>query len=423
MPKTKLPWLPLAAALLLPVPGAAEDWPQWRGPDRTGVSTETGLARSWPRQGPPVVWEADGLGEGYGAVAVVDGVVYVQGTRGEESRVFALDAASGRVLWSTFLGPKLHQDKGDGPRSTPTVEGDVLYALNGSGELACLEREDGSRRWQVNILSRFRAPLIRWGISESPLVEGDRVVVMPGGREATLAALDKKTGATLWTASGLEDAASYSSLIAADVGDVRVIAGFTQQAGVGVRAADGTLVWRYERPANGTANIATPVVADGLAFYTSAYGVGGGAVRLVASGSEITAQEAWFEPSLQNHHGGVVLVGGHLYGFFGQALGCADLRTGEVRWRDRSVGKGSLIAADGLLFLLGERHQAGLAAATPEGYRELGRFQIEDHGLPSWAHPVVANGHLYLRNQHTLTVYDVSASGVVAVEKRGGGRE
>jgi outer membrane protein assembly factor BamB len=402
----------LTFVLLLLGAGAvhAADWPQWRGPDRTGVSGETGLSRSWPEGGPPAAWKIDGVGDGYGSVSVDRGRIYVQGTVGEESRVFALDETTGRQLWATRIGPKLHQDKGDGPRATPTVEGDVLYALSGSGQLACLRTADGTAVWQVDIVERFGGDIIRWGISESPLIEGDLVLVTPGGRDATIAALDKRTGNTVWTSEGLSDRASYSSLIATDIGSHRVIVAFTQQAGIGVRAEDGRELWRYERPANGTANAATPIVADGLAFYSSSYGVGGGAVRLTPNESGVTSEEAWFGASLQNHHGGVVLVGDHLYAFFGRALTCVEFATGKIVWRARSVGKGSLTAADGMLFLVGENHEVGLAEATPEGYKELGRFEIEAHGLPSWAHPVVANGRLYIRNRHELTSYDIGGA-------------
>ncbi len=398
-------------AVLAPGLSLADDWSQWRGPDRSGLSRESGLADTWPEGGPPVVWKAEGLGEGYGAVAVVGDRVYVQGTRGTDSVVFALDAADGSEIWSVVLGKRLEQDKGNGPRSTPTVVGDEIYVLNGMGELARLNAGDGSTRWQLNILERFGSSNIRWGVSESPLIEGEWVVVMPGGRDGSIAALDRETGKTVWTSETLTDKLSYSSLVAADVAGVRAIVGFTQSAGVGVRASNGELLWRYEAPANATANAATPVVGDELVFYTSSYGVGGGAFRLQASADGVTGEEAWFGSNLQNHHGGVVLYEGHLYGFFGPALACVELETGEIQWRARSVGKGSLTIADGKLFLLGERYEAGLAEATPEEYRELGRFEIADLGQPSWAYPVVSGGRLYIRNQHELTVYDVADVG------------
>lgn len=388
------------------------DWPQWRGPDRTGVSQETGLARSWPEGGPPLVWETTGLGSGYGAVSIVGGRVFVQGTRGDESVVFALDVESGDEMWSRSLGVKLTQEQGDGPRSTPTVVGGVLFVLNGMGELAALDVRDGSPRWQRNILDDFDGARNRYGVSESPLIVGDQLILMPGGSGATVASLSKDTGETIWTSTELSDAAGYGSLFFTEVEGVRTILGFTRAAGVGLSADDGRLFWRYERPSNEVANVATPIYRDGLVFYTSSYGVGGGAMRLSVDNGAVEAEEAYFSSRLQNHHGGVLLIDGYLYSFFGRTLTCARFETGEVVWKARSVGKGSLTSADGLLFLVGENHLVGLAEASPEGYTELGRFPIDDHGRPSWAHPVVNDGRLYIRNQHQLRVYDVSAEAV-----------
>ena len=401
----------LSVALASAPPAAADDWPQWRGPHRDGVSTETGLADRWPSGGPSLRWRADGLGEGYGSVAVSDGTIYVQGSRSGRSVVFALDGNGGGVRWERELGPRLRDGRGNGPRGTPTVAGDSLYALTGMGDLARVALADGRVRWQRNILDDFDQRNISWGISESPLIEGDWVVVMPGG-DGAIAALDRETGETVWTSGDLTDRAGYSSLVAVDLGDgddpLRAIVGFTARAGVGVRAEDGELLWSYREPSNRTANVATPIYSDGLVFYTSAYGTGGGALRLRVNGDTVDSEEAWFESSLQNHHGGVVLYQGHLYGFFGRALACVDFKTGEIVWRDRSVGKGSLTLADGKLFLVGEKHLAGLAEATPDGYRERGRFELEDHGEPSWAHPVVSNGVLYIHNWGELLAYDVS---------------
>ncbi|MDE2976845.1 MAG: PQQ-binding-like beta-propeller repeat protein, partial [Acidobacteriota bacterium] len=280
--------VPAAAGLFLlalsvpPPPATADDWPQWRGPGRDGVSTETGLADPWPAGGPPLLWRIDGLGEGYGTVAVVEGSIYVQGTRGGRSLVFALDASDGSVRWERELGSRLRDGRGNGPRGTPTVAGDSLYALTGVGELARIRLSDGGVAWQRNILRDFVQRNISWGISESPLIEGGWVVVMPGGDEGAIAALDRETGATVWTSTGLTDRTGYSSLIAVDLEDgaepLRVIVGFTARAGVGVRASDGELLWHYRAPANRTANAATPVYADGLVFYTSDYGTGGGAL-------------------------------------------------------------------------------------------------------------------------------------------------
>ena len=385
------------------------DWPQWRGPDRTAISTETGLLKTWTPAGPPVVWSIASLGEGYGSLAIKGDRIYVQGVKDSQSSVFCLNRADGKTIWVTPLGPRLGQDRGPGPRGTPTVEDDKLYALAESGDLACLKVSDGSVAWRRNILKDFGGRNPKWLISESPLIDGNRLIVTPGGQGASIVALDKTTGKTIWTTKELSDEAAYSSCIAADIGGVRTIIGFTGQAGVGVRALDGKLMWRYEPVSNRTANIATPIVHDNKVFYTSDYGTGCALLALKAQGGEVKAEEIYFNREMKNHHGGVVLLNGYLYGFNSAILSCVEFATGKTVWRDRSVGKGTLTYADGQLYLLSENNVVGLAEASPAGYREKGRFQIADQGWPSWAHPVVCGGKFYIRNQGTLACYDVKA--------------
>jgi hypothetical protein len=370
------------------------------------VSTETGLAQQWPSGGPPVVWTAPGLGAGYGAVAVKGTRVFVQGLRGNQTMVHSLNRADGKYLWSKNLGRGGSNDRGSGPRSTPTIDGDRVYILTEAGDLWCLG-EDGTEVWHRNILREFSGSNISWLISESPLVDGDRVIVTPGGRNAGIVALDKMTGKTIWTAKELSDHAGYASAMVVDVEGVRAYTTFTASAAVGVRASDGKLMWRYPAAANGTANIATPVVFQNKIFYTSDYGTGGGLVTVQAQSGELSAKEVYFTRQMRNHHGGVVLVNGTLYGFSGPILHAIDFLTGKLLWNDRSVGKGAVTYADNRLYILSEDNVVGLAEVTPKGYVEKGQFQIADQGLPSWAHPVVAGARLYIRNQNTLTAYDV----------------
>jgi outer membrane protein assembly factor BamB len=402
-----LSFLVFLISVVYPLGGG--DWPQWKGPERDGLSTESGLLDRWPSGGPPEVWSITGLGEGYGTVAVHEDRIYVQGTRGRDSVVVSLGANDGGAIWSRAIGRRLDHNRGGGPRGTPTMDGYRLYALGENGDLACLRAADGNVLWQRNILRDFSGRNPTWLISESPLIEGDLVVVAPGGRGAGIVALDKNSGETVWTSRELNDQAGYSSAVAADIDGVRTILAFTAAAAVGVRASDGKLMWRYERAANRTANIATPVFADNKAFFTSAYGTGGALLGLNREGDEVTAEEIYFTRDMQNHHGGVVLVDDHLYGASGSILTCLDFATGREAWKHRGVGKASLTYADGHLYLLSENNVVGLAEATPEGYREKGRFTIPDQGRPSWAHPVVSGGRLYIRNQDTLTAYDIRA--------------
>jgi outer membrane protein assembly factor BamB len=389
---------------------AGTDWPQWRGPSRSAVSPETGLLRSWPAAGPPRAWSASNLGAGFGSIAVSRDRIYVQGMRNSQSVVSALNRADGKLVWVKPIGRASDNDRGPGPRGTPTVDGDRLYVLTENGDLASLRVQDGTIAWQRNILQDFGGRNIGWLISESPLVDGNNVIVSPGGRGAGMAALDKITGKTVWVSKELSDEAGYSSPIAADVQGVRTIMTLTGQAGVGVRASDGKLMWRHTAVSNGTANIATPVFHDNKVFYTSDYGTGGALLALRAQDGEVRAQEVYFTRDMQNHHGGVVVVNGYLYGFHNAILTCLEFATGKVMWRNRSVGKGSLAYADGSLYLWSENNVVGLADASPTGYRETGRFRLPEQGWPSWAHPVVSGGRLYIRDQGILTAYNIRAN-------------
>jgi outer membrane protein assembly factor BamB len=389
--------------------GPTTDWPQWQGPDRTNLSRESDLLKDWPTGGPPLVWSMTGLGSGYGSVAISGARIFVQGSTSRDSAVFALNRADGKRLWSKTLGPAGDNDRGPGARGTPTVDGDRLYVLTENGDLTSLYAADGTIAWHRNILDDFHGQNIDWLISESPLVDGAHIIVTPGGNGAGIVALDKMTGATVWTSKELSDPAGYASVIAADVQGVRTYMTLTSQAGVGVRASDGKLMWSYPRVGNSTANIATPIFFDNKVFYTSNYDTGAVLLGLTAQNGEVKAQEIYFTRDMQNHHGGVVLVNGYLYGSSSSILSCLEFATGKLMWRNRSVGKSSLTYADGNLYLQGEDNVVGLAEATPSGYKEHGRFQITDQGLPSWAHPVVAGGMLYIRNQGTLAVHDIRA--------------
>jgi outer membrane protein assembly factor BamB len=395
----------LTIAVANPAPEA--EWPQWRGPLRNGLSSETGLLKQWPANGPAVSWTISNLGDGYGSLAIRGDRIYVQGSVEGKSTVFCLNRANGNRIWEVMLGPKVNESRGNGPRSTPTLDGDRVYVLTENGDLACLRERDGSRVWGKNILQEYGASNPKWLISESPLIDGNRLIVSPGGNGAGIVALDKMTGAEIWRAKELSDQAGYSSCIVADVGGVRTYLNFTSTAAVGVRASDGKLMWRYANVANRVANVTTPVFADNKVFFSSAYDTGGVLLNLTAQNGEVKAQEAYFTREMQNHHGGMVLVNGYLYGFSNSILTCLEFNTGKVMWKDRSVGKGSVTYADGMLYLLGEKQMVGLAEANPNAYVEKGRFPIKDMGRDSWAHPVVIGGKLYIRNQGELTSYDV----------------
>ena len=386
---------------------AADDWPQWRGPRRDGVSTETGLLKQWPAAGPPLAWRVTGVGDGYSSFSVAAGRLFTLGARQGTEYVHAFDAATGKRLWETANGRRFNNDRGDGPRATPTIDGDRVYAFGSSGDMTVLDAATGKVVWTQNLLQKYGGSNIQWGLSESPLVLGDRILVSPGGSGAAIVALRKTDGSLLWKSQS--DEPGYSSPLLHTIGTVRQAIVFTATRALGVDVNDGRLLWSYNRVANRTANIATPIARDNRVFLSSDYGTGAALLELTAEGSRVSAREVYFTNEMRNHHASSVLVGDHLYGFSSSILTAMHFTTGKVAWRDRSVGKGSVIAADGRLYLFSENGVVGLADINPAQYVERGRFQLRTGSLPTWSHPVVAGGKLYLRDQDNIYAYDVAA--------------
>ncbi len=595
--------LPFLIACSLALSADAADWPQWRGPNRDGCSTETGLVKQWPDGGPKVLWQVNSVGVGFSSLAVQDGRIFTLGDLDGVEHILCLSAKDGATLWAvqpepvkaslaaklaemkkaadrdndgtvdeaealTKLGTnyysfdkpadgdahaiataradrlfkKLDKDAdgklsateaggvlremfarmdastpgadaaalarqraeellktadkdgngklsaaelrgtpfdnlpkrvdrdnddafsveeieahlaraeagrdgavsreeaiaffaakqpgadgilndaelrgyyggyrngaGDGPRGTPTVDGNKVYAEGGNGDVTCLDAATGRTLWNVNLSTDLGGGRPGWGYSESPLLHNDWIIVTPGGKQGTIAALDKTTGKVVWRSADVFEGAQYSSPVLFTLGGVKQIVQFTNKTVFGIDATTGKFLWNYSRASNGTANCTTPVAFNDHVFASSAYGTGGGLVKITPSEAGQKADEVYFEPKMANHHGGIVRVGDYMYGFGNGGLICMNFLTGKIAWNERSVGKGSLTYADGMLYLLGENHQMALAEATPDAYREHGRFSLENFGRPSWAHPVVAGGRLYIRNQHRLTCYDIKA--------------
>jgi len=381
-----------------------DDWPQWRGPNRDGRSAETGLLKDWPAAGPALAWRAAGAGEGYSSFATSQGRLFTLGARGGTEYVMAFDSASGKRLWETSHGTRFSNDRGDGPRATPTIEGDRVYAYGASGDLSVLDAASGKVYWTVNVLKQYRGSNIQWGLSESPLVLADRILVNAGG---TIVALKKTDGTSIWTTKG--ENAGYSSAVAHKIGDVTEAIYFTSTRVLGVDVTSGRQLWSYGKVANNVANIATPIVRGNRVFVSSDYGTGSALLELAGSGSNVTAKEVYFTRQMKNHHATSILVGEHLYGFDSAILTAMDFNTGNVAWQNRSVGKGSLTFADDRLYLFSENGVVGLAEASPAGYREHGRFELKTGRLPTWSHPVVSGGKLFLRDQDSIYAYDVRA--------------
>lgn len=591
------------------VPSKPGDWPQWRGPNRDGISVETGLLREWPEGGPKVVWQVDSVGVGYSSLAIKDGRIFTQGDLDGVEHVIALNAADGKTLWAVQPGPvksllldrlqkewkdldrnkdgivdelealqrfgwdfnrfdkpvdgdvearaksrgeaifvvldkdndgklsfaeasgplrdrfeqadsedkqadaaklaatrtadwmksldkdgdgklsreevrgtaldrhfgridqrdpttnkgddkltpeeieasiakhepgrdgvvtkeelvafyvrskpagdgKLTLDElrgpyggyrngmGDGPRGTPTIDGNRVYAEGGNGDVTCLDAATGETIWHVSLTRDFGGGVPGWGYSESPLIVDELVIVTPGGNKGTLVALDKHKGNVVWTSGEVTEGAHYSSPLVAEIGGVRQIVQFARASVFGVSIKDGKFLWKYAKPANGTANCCSPIVDQDHVFASSSYGTGGGLAKLTKSDDKFAADEVYFEKKLDCHHGGIVKIGNWMYSNGGGPLICMDFLSGKIMWQNRSIGKGALVAADGKLYLLSENHEVALVDASPGEYVEHGRFKVKSHGRPSWAHPVVAGGRLYIRDQESLTAYDVQA--------------
>ena len=591
------------------VPYVSGDWPQWRGPNRDGISLDKGLLKEWPKEGPPVVWKVDSVGVGYSSLAIKGDRIFTQGDIDGVEHIICIDAKDGKTLWqvqpapvAALLTTKIDNDfkaidknkdgkvdeleaigrfgwdwnkydkptggdveaiakqraafvfagidkdgdgklsfaeagnvlrdtfdradtaepgvdpvalaktrttaylkdldkdgdgrlsknevkntsldrrfgqidikdketqkgddllsdeelitalgkieagrdgvvsqaeliayyvkgkltgdgeltaeelkkavggyrngMGDGPRGTPTIDGDRVYVEGGNGDVACLEAATGKTIWHVNLRADFGGGTPGWGYSESPLIVDDMVVVTPGGKGGTLLTLNKFTGKPIWQSKGVTEGAHYSSPEVATIEGVRQIVQFANKSVFGVTIDEGKPLWSYTAPANGTANCCSPIIAGNLVFASSAYGTGGGLTKITAAGSTQQAEEVYFEKKMACHHGGIVKIGDYMYSNGGGALICMEFATGEIKWQNRASGKGSLCMADGMLYLLGEGHELALAEATPEGYREHGKFKIDSHGKPAWAHPIVAGGRLYVRDQESLVVFDVTA--------------
>jgi len=330
------------------------------------------------------------------------------GNVGSAEGVIAVDLNTGKNVWATPTGQPFNESRGNGPRSVPTVDGNLVYALGANGDLACLNLADGKLQWQLNILQQTGGSNIRWGISESVLVDGDKLVCTPGARGATMIALNKLTGKPIWACSAPGvSSPGYASAVVATIGGVRQYVQFTGQGVIGVKADDGAFLWQDDSASNGTANCSAPLVLGNQVFAASGYGTGCALVEIGPRPGGLAARQVYKKRELANHHGGMVLVDGYVYGCDDGSLVCLDLKTGDTAWQNRSVGKGSVTYADGHLYVRGENGPVALVEANPKQYVEKGRVDPPRSGRSAWAYPVIADGKLLLRDQDQLFCYDI----------------
>jgi len=385
-------------------PSVVPDWGQFRGPHRDGVSTETGLLKEWPKGGPALAWKATGIGEGMSSVSVVGNKVFTMG----DGMMLALDANTGKILWKTMTGDTGNTSAtqgGAGPRGTPACDGTLVIGEFQHGTIVCVQAATGKEVWKHK-MSEWGGNTPAWGYSESPLLDGGMVLVSPGGTKGAVVALNKMTGAMVWQATQVKDQPHYTSLITAEIGKVPQYLYFSQTGVFGISKA-GQLLWKGECEGK-TAVCSSPVVKDNFVFVSCGYGVGSHGFQIATAGNQFKAQQIYADPKALNHHGGAVVVGDHVFGDFDNGIMCIEIKTGKVVWQDRGAGKGSIFAADGMLYCRGEGGTIALAEASAEGYKEHGRFDQPDRAkLPAWPNPVVYGGKMYIRDGDNLFCYTV----------------
>lgn len=407
--------------LTLPALAADGDWPQFRGPKRDGISPDKNLLKSWPEDGPPLAWKAEDIGIGFSSVAVAGELVITLGDKDDGCYIVAVSRKDGKPVWSTRIG-----DRGDGggykgSRGTPTIDGNFAYAICPRGELACVDLKDGKQKWAVHFVKDFKGSGGGWQYSESPLVDGNKVLCTPGGKEATMLALDKLTGKVIWKgASPQGESAGYSSIMPSNAGGTKQYVTLTSNGVVSFAAANGKFLWQFgttrERFAQNTANIPTVVLMDdpNRIFAAAGYGRGAALIGLTSAGGKIDSKELYWSQKLNNKHGGIIRVGKYIYGDLDDSgrIWCADAATGNIQWtrKDEARGNGSasMCYADGMLYVRFQNGHVSLVDADPKAYKLVSTFKVPNGTGDCWAHPVVIGGKFYVREKGTIWCYNVA---------------
>jgi len=393
---------------------APDDWTTFRGTNRDGMSTEKGLLKEWPSGGPPLAWKIKGLGLGAASVIVTGDKVITMGDYDNACHLIAMNVSDGRRVWATEMGPTLVDPKWlHGPRAVPSTDGSIVIATNPNGDVLCADVATGKEKWRKHLIKDFGGSVRTWMYSDSPLFDGENIVFIPGGSKGTVLALKKATGELVWQSAELKDQAEYTSLCPAEIGGKRQYILLTQERLAGISASDDKVLWQIARPGK-VAVIPTPIYKDGIIFVTSGYGVGCNGYKISEAGGKYSIEQIYNGTQMKNHHGGVILLGDYLYGSDDPGtLKCLEFKTGKVVWENKSVGKGSIAYADGQFVVRSENAKKGeiaLVDATPEGYKEHGRFEQPDlSGKSTWPHPVISGGRLYIRDHDVLLCYDVKA--------------
>jgi outer membrane protein assembly factor BamB len=408
----------IALFLITSLPGCnikAQKVPEWHcfhGPERTNKSTETGLLNEWPQDGPELVWTISGLGKGYSAVSIADGYLFTAGIENQQTFVYAFDLGA-NLIWKKPNGESWETERSwartyNGARSTPTYSDGMVYHLGELGRLTAFDSKSGEEVWSIELREKFDAEIPEYGYAESVHIEGDRLYCCPAGTKAYLVCLDKHNGQLLWANTDIPGTVGFSSLIIFDHVGFQQIAGLSSNCIFGVDLNTGKLLWQTDYENDRSNNVTDPIFHNGYVFASSGYGKGSILLKLNPSGDGISPEKVWQTDLMDNHHGGVILHKGYLYGAGHNARGwfCLDFLTGTEIWK--SGGKGSITYADNMLYCLDERGIMTLVKATPEKYEAISSFEVPDGGEGMhWAHPVICGARLYIRHQDKLFAYDI----------------
>jgi outer membrane protein assembly factor BamB len=403
----KITIIPLFIFCLIVSSFATDNFSQWRGPNRDGQYPETNLLKKWPKNGPELLWQVENIGEGHSSVAVANGLVYVAGMIKKEGFLFCFNM-DGKLLWKSSYGDEWFKSY-PGSRSTPTIIGNNLYLISGNGRVVCFDALTGKERWAVDMLGKFDGENIEWGIAESPVVDGDRLICTPGGPSENIVALNRFTGETIWTSKGNGDLSAYCSPLLVEHNNERLIVTMTEKSILGIDAENGDVYWRVPQKQEYGIHADTPLYHDGKIFCISGSDNSSGSVVLDLSSDGKKVSEVWRHRDADNLIGGVILHNGYIYGsrYEKDEWFCVDWRDGKLQYVSESFGGGSIISADGLLYCYSERGMLGLVMADANNFEVISSFKIKSGKGPHWSHPVINQGRLYIRHGGSLMVFDI----------------
>lgn len=397
----------ILSVLVFSTVSLSQEASQWRGMNRDGIYNEKGLMRSWPAEGPKLLWHYDNLGDGHASAAVVSHEkIYTAGATDGKGSIFAF-TLDGKLAWSTPYGDEWAESY-PGTRSTPLVNEGKVYLMSGFGKIVCLSAENGSLIWSVDIMKDYDARNIVWGVTENLLIDGEKLFCTAGGEKNNVIALNKNTGKLIWSCTGNGEISAYCSPLLISLPARKIVVTMTEKSILGIDAGSGKKLWSFEQVNMYAVHANTPLYSDGYLYCVSGYGYGGVMLRLSADGTSV--EKVWKNSTLDSRMGGVVLLNGKIYGIGDKIKGlhCLDWKTGEEVAYDKMNNRfGSIISAEGMLYTYDESGEVALIEPTLTGFNKKGGFKVPYGGAQHWAHPVIENGRLYVRHGNSLMVYDI----------------